>query len=252
MAWFKNMAFRASGVLIIRYFYTKYFYLPVNRKILLLTAIAAWAFGANAQRVNFNVGGGLSSHYGGSTLNIGAFKLGVSYEHEIPGNFSIEPGVYFYAKGYKDKNESVFMRDDKGEIVKDENGDPMMGVKNVTTSKYYIEVPVLANYYLEISPMHYIEFSAGPYAAVGVGGKRKTRGDTEQDIQNRFYYEKSTFKEEGVKRFDCGITAGIAYEFNRIFAVGAQADFGMLNFRKQGGKNNSGLITFSYRLRLDN
>ena len=42
--------------------------------------------------------------------------------------------------------------------------------------------------YLEVAPLHYIEFSAGPYAAVGVGGKRKTRGDTDKNLQDRFYY----------------------------------------------------------------
>ena len=220
-------------------------------KLLTISAVAACAFTVHAQRVNFGVGGGISSHYGGSARNVGAVRLGVSYEHEIPGNFSIEPGVFFYAKGYKDRNEKVFVRDDKGNIVNDENGNPKTGVKNVSTAKYYVEVPVLANCYVELSPLHYMEFSAGPYAAVGVGGKRKTRGDTDKEGQDRFYYEKSTFKEKGVRRFDYGITAGISYEFNRMFAVGAQADFGMADFRSSGGKSISGIITFSYRLRLD-
>lgn len=219
--------------------------------ILSLSVMAAGTVAVHAQRVNFTIGGGISSHTGSSTDNVGAFKLGASYEYEIPGNFSIEPGVFFYAKGYKDKNESVYMRDDKGNIVNDEDGNPLMGVKNVSTGKFYIEVPVMANYYLEVAPLHYIEFSAGPYAAVGVGGKRKTRGDTDKDLQDRFYYEKSTFKEKGTRRFDCGISAGVAYEFNRIFAVGVQTDFGLINFRKDGGKNISGILTFSYRLRLD-
>ena len=201
--------------------------------ILSLSVMAAGTVAVHAQRVNFTIGGGISSHTGSSTDNVGAFKLGASYEYEIPGNFSIEPGVFFYAKGYKDKNESVYMRDDKGNIVNDEDGNPLMGVKNVSTGKFYVEVPVMANYYLEVAPLHYIEFSAGPYAAVGVGGKR------------------NTFKEKGTRRFDCGISAGVAYEFNRIFAVGVQTDFGFINFRKDGGKNISGILTFSYRLRLD-
>lgn len=213
---------------------------------------ALTAFNAAGQRVNFNVGGGIASHFGGATDNVGALRLGVSYEHEVPGNFSFEPGVFFYAKGYKDKNETVFMRDAGGNIVYDEEGNAMTGVKNVSTAKYYIEVPVMANYYLEVSQLHYIEFSVGPYAAIGVGGKRKTRGDTDTDASNPYYYEKSTFKEKGTRRFDCGISAGVAYEFNRVFAVGAQADFGLLNFRSSGGRNFSAILNFSYRLRTDN
>lgn len=206
---------------------------------------------AGAQRVNFSLAGGLASHYGGSTRSVGAFRAGASYEYELPGNFSIEPGAYFYAKGYKDRNESVYLRDADGKIILDDAGNSRTGVKNVSTGKYYVEVPVMANYYLAVAPLHYIEFSAGPYAAVGVGGKRKTRGDTEQEGASRYFYEKSTFKEKGAHRFDCGLAAGVAYEFNRMFAVGVVADFGLLNFRGGAGKNVSGVVSFSYRLRLD-
>ena len=69
--------------------------------ILSLSVMAAGTVAVHAQRVNFTIGGGISSHTGSSTDNVGAFKLGASYEYEIPGNFSIEPGVFFYAKGYK-------------------------------------------------------------------------------------------------------------------------------------------------------
>ena len=72
------------------------------------------------------------------------------------------------------------MRDSEGKLVLDDNGNPMMGKKNVSTTAYYVELPVKANYYIELRPLHYIELSAGPYAAVGVGGKRKTRGDTDE------------------------------------------------------------------------
>ena len=96
--------------------------------ILSLSVMAAGTVAVHAQRVNFTIGGGISSHTGSSTDNVGAFKIGASYEYEIPGNFSIEPGVFFYAKGYKDKNESVYMRDDKGNIVNDVDGNPLMGV----------------------------------------------------------------------------------------------------------------------------
>ena len=159
--------------------------------------------------------------------------------------------MFFYAKGYKDKNESVYMRDDKGNIVNDEDGNPLMGVKNVSTGKFYVEVPVMANYYLEVAPLHYIEFSAGPYAAVGVGGSAKRAATPTRIYKTVFTTKSPLLRKKGTRRFDCGISAGVAYEFNRIFAVGVQTDFGFINFRKDGGKNISGILTFSYRLRLD-
>ena len=67
----------------------------------------------------------------------------------------------------------------------------------------------------------------------------------------RFFYEKNTFSERGVKRFDAGLRAAVAYEFNRQFAVGIEADFGMLRFSDSGGHNVSGLLTLSYRLPID-
>ena len=222
----------------------------MKRLVLIFAAMMITAAGMWAQRVNFKVGGGIASHYGSGTRSIGAFKLGVSYEHELNGNFSIEPGAFFYVKGYEDKDERVFMRDQDGNILYDDDNNPRTGLKNSSVNANYIEVPVMFNYYLEISPLNYIEFSAGPYVAYGVGGKRKVRGDTDKEAGERFFYTKKIFDEMGVHRFDGGITAAVNYEFNRMFAVGAEADFGVFNFNSGGAKNITGIITFSYRLRL--
>lgn len=217
--------------------------------LLLAAVLLAASADGRAQRVNFRVGGGLASHYGGGTRSVGALKLGVSYEHELPGNFSIEPGAYFCVKGYKDKDETVFMRDEDGNIVYDDDGNALTGLKNTTTNANYVEIPVLFNYYLEVSSLHYLCFSAGPYAACGVGGRRKVRGDTDKEEGERFFYAKKTFKEEGVRRFDGGVTAGVAYEFSRMFAVGVEADFGVFRFNRGGAKNIAGIMTFTYKLR---
>ena len=48
--------------------------------ILSLSVMAAGTVAVHAQRVNFTIGGGISSHTGSSTDNVGAFKLGASYE----------------------------------------------------------------------------------------------------------------------------------------------------------------------------
>lgn len=223
------------------------------RKYLLPVIVSLLSLGcAEAQRVNINAGGGLASHYGSSTRPVGAVKIGVSYEWELSTTWTLECGPEFYVKGFKDRNTEVYMRDSEGNLVLDDNGNPMMGKKNVSTTAYYVELPIKANYYIELRPLHYIELSAGPYAAVGVGGKRKTRGDTDEtDEARRFFYEKNTFSERGVKRFDAGLRAAVAYEFNRQFAVGIEADFGMLRFSDSGGHNVSGLLTLSYRLPID-
>ena len=142
------------------------------------------------------------------------------------------------------------MRDQDGNILYDDEGNARTGLKNTSTNANYIEIPVMFNYYLEVSPLNYIQFSAGPYVAYGVGGNRKVRGDTDKEDAERFFYTKKIFNEKGVNRFDGGISAGVAYEFSRMFAVGVEADFGVFNFNSDGAKNISGIITFSYKLRV--
>ena len=222
----------------------------MKQTALLLSLFLVAISSVSAQRINFKVGGGLASHYDGSARSIGALKLGASYEHELSGNFSIEPGAYFYVKGYEDKDERVFMRDQDGNILYDDEGNARTGLKNTSTNANYIEIPVMFNYYLEVSPLNYIQFSAGPYVAYGVGGNRKVRGDTDKEDAERFFYTTKIFNEKGVNRFDGGISAGVAYEFSRMFAVGVEADFGVFNFNSDGAKNISGIITFSYKLRV--
>lgn len=225
----------------------------MTKRLALVMLLVSTAFAAaTAQRINFRVGGGLASHYSGDTRSVGALKLGISYEHELEGNFSIEPGVYYYVKGYQEEDERVYMRDQEGNILYDDNNNPLTGLKNTSVSTNYIEVPVMFNYYLELASLHYLEFSAGPYVAYGVDGKRKVRGDTDKDDAERFFYTEKIFNERGVHRFDGGIAAGVAYEFNRMFAVGIEADFGVFNFNSYGAKNISGIVTFSYKLRVGN
>lgn len=218
------------------------------RRWLLSTGLFLTIVAIQAQNVIFKVGGGLSTHYGKES--VGAFKIGVGYEHEFNNNWSIEPGLLFYVKGWKDPNQTVLKRDIHGNIVYDDNGKALTSVKSCTNGANYIEIPVLFNYYWVMSDVNYLVFTAGPYVSLGVAGSVNTKGDTDKGGSEMFYYEKNTFSEEGVNRFDCGIQAGIAYQFNRQLSVGIEADFGLTNFNKGGSKNLTGLISLSYRFRL--
>lgn len=220
----------------------------MKRTLSLLSLLLFLVLSAPAQNLVFHLGGGLASHYGGSTRNIGAFKIGLGYEIEMNGLWSIEPGIVYFAKGWKDKDSEVTVYDDEGNVVYDDNGNAMRGEMNVTSNTNYIEVPVLFNYYVPLGSPHYLAFSAGPYVAIGVGGKAKTSGDTEQEGAARYYYEHSTFDQPDMHRFDAGITVGISYELNRQFDAGVRADFGLANVSRSGAKNIAVLLSFAYRL----
>lgn len=220
------------------------------KKTLLCALAVLLPLAVAAQRLTVRMGGGLASHYG-SAEAVGAFKVSLAYEHEFTGNWSVEPALAFYAKGWKDPRQTVYLRDWNGNLVLDDAGQPLTGVKSCSSDAYYVQLPVVFHYYVRLAPLHYIVLSGGPYAAYGVGGKMSTRGDTEQEGSARYFYATRTFDEEGVHRFEAGLTAGVGYEFNSRFVVGLEADFGLTKFNGAGARNVSGLLTLGYRFRLD-
>lgn len=214
---------------------------------LLLSALAVLPAAAQ-QHFVFRVGGGVASNYGGSTRNVGAYNIGVGYEYELDQKWSVEPGVLFFAKGWKDRNQTVPARDDDGNPVYDEQGNQIFGKMGVKSYAYYIEVPVRMNYYIRLASSHYINVSAGPYAAIGVGGNTETFGDTDRQGAQRFYYKKKTFDLDGAHRFDAGLTLGVGYEYDRRINLSLNTDLGLLNVSPSGGKNCCLFFAFAYRL----
>lgn len=203
---------------------------------------------SKAQDWVFRAGGGLSSHYGSSTRNIGAFRIGAGYDIPLNAIWSIEPAVYYFAKGWKDKDQEVPAYDDKGNYVYDEDGNQVMGLMNVTSNANYIEIPVLLHYKWETNRNNNVLFSFGPYAAYGIGGKTKVSGDTEQTGVKRYYYDRSTFGQTGMHRFDAGFSIGASYRFAQQFEVGVLCDLGLTRTSRQGGKNIAAVLTLAYRL----
>ena len=64
-------------------------------KKFLLTILLCFCIATYLQADNliFHIGGGLSSHYGSSTRNIGAFRIGMGYDIRLPQSWSIMPRV---------------------------------------------------------------------------------------------------------------------------------------------------------------
>lgn len=205
-----------------------------------------------AQNLVFHAGGGLTSHYGSSSRNIGAFKIGASVEFELSQKLTVEPGLLYFAKGWKDKDVTVFAYDLEGNQLFDQNNDPITGVMNTTSKTDYLVLPIIFNYYIPLSLPHYIYLSAGSYVAYGIGGKTRTSGDTSQKTEAaRHYYDYSTFGRKGMHRFDAGLSVGVGYEFSRMINAGIEANFGLVNINTTGRKNLSLMLTLGYRIPMD-
>lgn len=221
----------------------------MRRAIFLLLSFLFVALAAVAQGVHISFGGGLASHYGQAQA-VGAFRIGVGYEVEFDQHWTFTPGIEVYGKGWKDPNESVFVFDDQGnQMFDEETGDPLVGIRSRSATQNYLQIPLLFSYYLRTGEARYVVFSAGPYVAYGIAGKQKTKGDTERPGAEKFYYEKKTFKEPGTHRFDVGLRGKVGYQFASGFMLGLEADFGLAKFNKAGDRNISGLISIGYKLR---
>lgn len=220
-----------------------------SRTIVIGAMILLWSMlpvAASAQTWQFRIGGGLASQFKYSRP-VGAFKLGVGYEHEFDQHWTLTPSLYFYAKGRKLPDESVVIRDADGNHVLDDNGNPVYGVKGTTITANYVEAAFPFSYYVRTAERRYLIFSAGPYVSVGVAGKHTVKGDAEREGAEKLYVEQKTFSVDGIRRFDAGLQASVAYQFTDNLVLGIEADFGLAPFTRDGGRNVSGLLTLSYR-----
>lgn len=223
------------------------------KKIILPLLLLLFVLGAApvaAQHLQLKVGGGLASHYGDSRP-VGSYKIGVGYEYEFDQYWSVSPALFFYGKGWKDPDQTVFVFDDKGNQVFDDEGNPRTSTKNCTSSAQYFTLPVLFNYYLRTGESRYVVFSAGPYVAYGLRGKMRTKGDAEKPGSEKLFYSNDTFDEPGTHRFDAGLEVAVGYQFPTGITVGLETDFGLTHFNKTGARNVSALISFTYTFKND-
>ena len=219
----------------------------MRSKIILLSIILATA-SAKAQYFQFEVGGGLAKHYGPSKV-VGSYKIGVGYEYEFNQKWTFNPQISFYGKGWKKPDETMLVFNEDGTpMMNVETGEQYTTVKSVSSTAYYLEIPLLVNYYIRTAPSQYIVLSAGPYAAIGVGGKQKTKGDSDATGARRLYYTEKTFDIEGAHCFDAGLQVGAGFQFANGLTLGAEADFGLLNVKSGGSKNVSALVSLTYKL----
>ena len=204
---------------------------------------------AFSQQVNIKAGMGVSKHFGHSQL-IEGFQVGASYEHEFDTRLTMTAGLYFMGKGWKDKNVITPLIDDATGLQATDptTGALLYSTMNVSTKAYYLEVPILLNYYSRLDEGRYIVLSAGPFMAIGVGGHQTVRGDGTALGAEKYYYTHNTFSTSGARRFDAGIQLGIGYQYQRVFTVGVSSDLSFLKFSPETAANATLMLTLAYTL----
>ncbi len=160
-----------------------------------------------------------------------SFHVGIVGDFELAKMFAFQPGILFTGKGTKSQTGS----------------ESAANYYKATTNPYYIEVP--ANLVLKL-PLgkSRIFAGAGPYVAIGVGGKNKAHGkylgmsfknenkiDFSNDDPTTLNYE------EGagfgiLRRFDYGLNGLAGIEANNmVFSV----NYGLGLAKLQSGADNS-------------
>ena len=190
----------------------------------LLVLAASLALGASAQsNLKWKVVGGMNI----STMSFfdskAGFHLGTKAQLDLP---QVIDGMYVNAGAlFSQKGAKLDMGD--------------MGYEKINA--YYLEIPIHVGYKYDINDNFSVFGEAGPYFAVGLGGKTKTEElvyDNSSWNPEHFEkvrketYEYDTFGNGGLKRFDLGLGIHAGVEFKKKFSLSIGYDWGLLNVAK--------------------
>lgn len=161
-----------------------------------------------------------------------SFQVGFIGDINVSSFFSIQPGLVLTGKGSKTQD-----------------GDPSDATYyRATTNPIYIELPVNLVFKAPMGSTSRFFAGAGPYLAMGVGGKNEVDGkflgasfESEDDIEWSNDDPTTLDYEEGagfgiMKRFDYGLNGTAGLEFTKIvFSV----NYGLGLAKLQSGSDNS-------------
>ena len=123
------------------------------------------------------------------------FKVGLGMDYAFTDVWSLKSGLMFESKGYK---------------LDEEKARPI-----------YMQIPVMAAWKANITDDIKFVVNAGPYFAVGLGGKYKENGGGSAKL----------FSSDGMdmKRFDLGIQWGIGIELSERYIVNFTGENGFIS-----------------------
>jgi len=163
------------------------------------------------------------------------YQVGVGMDYYFNDHWGIQPSLLLISKGFKDKGDYYFP-------PFMENSEKLKSY-DITNNKVYVELPLLLTYRFNVSEKLKLIFSGGGYIAYGIAGKSKNTntlldGSTKKDKVDSF--------SAGVEKFDTGLAAGAALEYNDKYSIGLSSDFGLRSTEARF-KNRTYGLTFGYR-----
>lgn len=148
------------------------------------------------------------------------FNLGVGMDYGFSKNWSLQSGLMISSKGFKSKKSGG----------------------KFTVRPIYLDIPILVAYKFNISDNTKFVINAGPYLAIGLGGKVKEHWDG---------LDWKVFGKDGYdwKRFDLGIQYGIGLELSDRYLINLTGQNGFISpiGVENGPKNMTFTIGVGYR-----
>lgn len=210
------------------------------RKFITLVCVVFCTMTAQAQ-ITWNVKGGIGAAncYGDAEglSNHLVGKIGVGIEKPFSKNWSVMPSLEIAWKGaeYSAEEEDGYKE---------------------TLDIFYLQVPIVAAYRINLNDSWNITLKAGPYFAYGLSGKMKGTDDKGMSFDENIFkdivygdpYYGSYWTQKAGKRFDAGLDFGVDFEYHR-FVFGAEYELGLLKFAPDDKdvKNAAAYFTVGYK-----
>ena len=155
-------------------------------------------------------------------------RIGVGFEKPLTPDWSIMPSLEFAMKGATFSESDDYY--DYGYSYSEE------------ISLYYIQIPVLAAYRLNLNDSWNMTLKAGPYFAYGFGGSIDVSYENEYDDES---YSENVF--DYCERFDFGLDLAADFEYHR-YVIGLEYEFGLTSIMKgETVKNSAFYVTVGYK-----
>ena len=174
-----------------------------------------------------------------NTINSGdvdfkpGYQFGVGMDYYFNNHWGIQSSLMLISKGYKIK----------GDYPPFINKSEQLKSYDITDNKVYVELPLLLTYRFNVSEKLKLIFSGGGYIAYGITGKFK---NTNTLLDGSKRKDKVDSFSAGVEKFDTGLAAGAALEYNDKYSIGLSSDFGLKSTQARF-KNRTYGLSFGYR-----
>lgn len=214
--------------------------------VVLLCWVASYGYG----QIRFNVQGGMNlagiTQASDYSAQIG-YRLGVGLEIPLKEYWSLQTGFQFTARRYH-MNEMF-----KKLTVSDDGKEKSLALLSLKdqVNALYFQIPIKVAYSLPMWKRSALSFNGGVYLAYGIGGDTDAFIEYYEssnfqdgyidinnpflghlDIHRTFNSSNKTFSNEGLKRFDMGISLGADYKYRNWFA-GLGVEYGLLPVNKE-------------------